>query len=94
MKESMLSWLANHGVDFSRARQSLQNRLRFGVSPRNLARMIHERFCCNRRCLTQARRARLAEKRDRQAQGLHVTRFALLARRFAISQRTVMNNAG
>ena len=29
---------------------------------RDLARMIHERFCCNRRSLTQARRAGLAGK--------------------------------
>jgi len=37
------------------------------------------------------------EKRDRQGQGSHVTQVALLAlvaRHFAISRRTVMNNAG
>jgi len=38
------------------------------------ARIIHERFCCNRRCLTQARRARLAGK-ARQA-GTGHTRHA------------------
>ena len=27
-----------------------------------LTRIIHEHFCCNRRCRTQARRARLAGK--------------------------------
>ena len=34
-------------------------------STHSLTRMIHERFCCNRRCLTQARRARLAGKARR-----------------------------
>jgi hypothetical protein len=51
----------------------------------------------NRRCLTQARRARLAGNCDRHGQGSHVTQVALLAlvaRYPAISRRTVMSNSG
>ena len=62
-----------------------------------LARIIHERFCCNRQSLTRARRARLAGKARLQGQDSHVTRvslLALVARDSAISRRTVMNNAG
>jgi len=42
--------------DFSLYAQEL-DRISGAVSP---AHIIHELFCCNRRCLTQARRARLA----------------------------------
>jgi len=72
----------------------------------HLTRIIHEHFCCNRRCLTQARRARLAGK-ARQA-GTGLTRHASLAPRACRAPlpspspivwgrergRTVMNNAG
>ena len=46
---------------------------------RDLAHIIHERFCYNRRCLTQARRARLTGK-ARQA-GTGLTRHASRASR-------------
>jgi len=46
------------------------------------ARIIHERFCCNRRCLTQARRARLAGKAREVGTGLtrHASRAGLATR--------------
>jgi hypothetical protein len=36
-----------------------------GTAPPELALIIHERFCCNRRSLTHARRARRARKAGR-----------------------------
>jgi len=46
--------------------------------------MIHERFSCNRRCLTQARRARLAEK-ARLEVPTHLARPAFPARRASLA---------
>ena len=68
-----------------------------GATGVNLTRITHERFYCNRRCLTQRDGRDWREKRDWQGQGSHVTRvslLALVARHSAISGRTVMNNAG
>ena len=55
------------------------------AAKRVLARMIHEHFCCNRKCWLK-RDGR--EKRDWEELDSHVTRYS------AISPRTVMNNAG
>ena len=49
------------------------------------ARIIHKRFCCNRRSLTQARRARLAGIARQGGTGL--TRHASLALRASLATR-------
>jgi len=66
-----------------------------------LARIIHEHFCRNRRSLNQARRARRGKVRGSKFSELRtlnfellIALFALVVRRCGILQRTVMNHAG
>jgi hypothetical protein len=68
------------------------------VQGHELTRIIHERFCCNRRSTALAREASFVKRVAQDGMSVSVSSHARYASRGtrirAVSQRTVMNNAG